>query len=88
MNYKVSIPVVNPTGATKTIKLKLAGRGGLYSGAIKVNGKVHLVPSLRVGEEYVELPDYEMKGSSGTIELELMHAGGVNLPVAIYVETK
>lgn len=88
VNYKISIPVVNPTGSTKTIKLKLAGRGGLYSGAIKVNGKVYLVPSLRVGEEYVELPDFKVKGSKDTIELELMHAGGVNLPVAIYVETK
>lgn len=88
MNYKVSIPVDNPTGSTKTIKLKLAGRGGLYSGAIKVNGKVYLVPSLRVGAEYVELPDFKMKGSKDTIELELIHAGGVNLPVAIYVETK
>lgn len=68
--------------------MKLAGRGGLYSGAIKVNGKVYLVPSLRVGTEYVELPEYTIDGSSGTIELELMHAGGVNLPVAIYVGTK
>ncbi|MGE7690621.1 copper amine oxidase N-terminal domain-containing protein [Lysinibacillus sp. NPDC097214] len=88
MNYKVSIPLVNQTGNAKTIKLKLAGRGGIYSGAVKVNGKVYLVPTLRVGTEYVELPDYEMKGSSETIELEFMHAGGVNLPVAIYVETK
>lgn len=88
MNYKVSIPLVNQTGQTKTIKLKLAGRGGIYSGAVKVNGKVYLVPTLRVGTEYVELPDYEMKGSSETIELEFMHAGGVNLPVAIYVDTK
>ncbi|MFC9541054.1 copper amine oxidase N-terminal domain-containing protein [Lysinibacillus sp. NPDC056959] len=88
MNYKVSIPLVNQTGQTKTIKLKLAGRGGIYSGAVKVNGKVYLVPTLRVGTEYVELPDYKMKDSSETIELEFMHAGGVNLPVAIYVETK
>ncbi len=88
MNYKVSIPVVNSSGTSKTIKMKLAGRGGLYSGAIKVNGKVYLVPSLRVGTEYVELPEYTIDGSSGTIELELMHAGGVNLPVAIYVGTK
>jgi len=88
MNYKVSIPLVNQTGNTKTIKLKLAGRGGIYSGAVKVNGKVYLVPSLRVGTEYVELPDYKMQGSSEKIELEFMHAGGVNLPVAIYIETK
>ncbi|MFE3576913.1 copper amine oxidase N-terminal domain-containing protein [Lysinibacillus sp. NPDC059133] len=88
MNYKVSLPLVNQTGKAKTIKLKLAGRGGIYSGAVKVNGKVYLVPTLRVGTEYVELPDYKMKGSSETLELEFMHAGGVNLPVAIYVETK
>lgn len=53
-----------------------------------MNGQVYLVPSLRVGAEYVELPDFKMKGSKDTIELELMHAGGVNLPVAVYVETK
>ncbi|MFB7157031.1 copper amine oxidase N-terminal domain-containing protein [Lysinibacillus sp. NPDC056232] len=88
MNYKVTLPLVNQTGKAKTIKLKLAGRGGIYSGAVKVNGKVYLVPTLRVGTEYVELPDYKMKGSSETLELEFMHAGGVNLPVAIYVETK
>ncbi|MEK5230759.1 copper amine oxidase N-terminal domain-containing protein [Lysinibacillus sp. FSL K6-0232] len=88
VNYKVDIPIDNPTGTNKTIKLKLAGRGGLYSGAIKVNGEVYLVPSLRVGAEYVELPDIKVNGTKDKIELEIMHAGGVNLPVAIYVETK
>jgi len=88
VNYKVSIPIENPTGTRKTIKMKLAGRGGSYSGAIKINGQVYLVPNLRVGAEYVELPDVQIRGTKDTIELELMHAGGVNLPVAIYVETK
>lgn len=87
MNYKVNIPVINPTGQTAYVKLKLAGRGGLYSGAIKVNGNVLLIPALRAGTEYVELPEQTIKGATGTIELELMHAGGVNLPAAIYVET-
>ncbi len=87
MNYKVSIPLVNDSGKTKTIKVKLTGRGGLYSGAVNFNGKVYLVPALRTSSEYVEF-EYKMKGSSDKIELELMHAGGVNLPVAIYVETK
>ncbi|MFB7157032.1 stalk domain-containing protein [Lysinibacillus sp. NPDC056232] len=87
MNYKVSIPLVNDSGKTKTIKVKLTGRGGLYSGAVKFNGKVYLVPALRTSSEYVEF-EYKMKGSSDKIELELIHAGGVNLPVAIYVETK
>ena len=87
MNYKVSIPLVNQTGKTKMIKLKLTGRGGLYSGAVKFNGKVYLMPSLRTSSEYVVL-DHRMKGSSDTIQLEFIHAGGANLPVAIYVETK
>lgn len=87
MNYKVMIPLVNDSGKTKTIKVKLTGRGGLYSGAVKFNGKVYLVPSLRTSSEYVEF-EYKMKGSSDKLELELIHAGGANLPVAIYVETK
>ncbi|MBG9454785.1 hypothetical protein ABE61_12205 [Lysinibacillus sphaericus] len=87
MNYKVMIPLVNDSGKTKTIKVKLTGRGGLYSGAVKFNGKVYLVPSLRSSSEYVEF-EYKMKGSSDKLELELIHAGGANLPVAIYVETK
>lgn len=88
MNYKVAIPIINPTGEATSVKLKMAGRGGLYSGAVKLNGKVLLVPALRPGTEYVELPDHIITGKSETINLEIMHAGGVNLPVAIYVETK
>jgi hypothetical protein len=88
MNYKVNIPISNPSGETRTVKLKLAGRGGLYSGAIKMNGKVQLVPTLKPGTEYVELPDYTVSGKMDTISLEIMHAGGGSLPAAIYVYTK
>lgn len=87
MNYKVIIPLINDSGKTKTIRVKLTGRGGLYSGAVKFNGKVYLVPSLRTSSEYVEF-EYKMKRPSDQLELELIHAGGANLPVAIYVETK
>ncbi|OXS76989.1 hypothetical protein B1B04_00895 [Lysinibacillus sp. KCTC 33748] len=87
MNYKVMIPLINDSGKTKTIRVKLTGRGGLYSGAVKFNGKVYLVPSLRTSSEYVEF-EYKMKRPSDKLELELIHAGGANLPVAIYVETK
>ncbi len=87
MNYKVMIPLINDSGKTKTIRVKLTGRGGLYSGAVKFNGKVYLVPSLRTSSEYVEF-EYKMKRPSDQLELELIHAGGANLPVAIYVETK
>lgn len=85
--YKVNIPIVNPTGEAKVIKLKLAGRGGLYSGAIKMNGQVHLVPTLKPGTEYIELPEYTVTKANDTITLELMHAGGASLPAAIYITT-
>lgn len=87
MTYKVSIPIVNPTGSPAKVKIVLAGRGGLYSGAVKMNGKVHLIPTLKPSQEYVELPEYTVSGSSDTINLEIMHAGGANLPVAVYVES-
>jgi hypothetical protein len=85
--YRVNIPIINPTGEPKVIKLKLAGRGGLYSGAIKMNGKVHLVPTLKAGTEYIELPEYTVQGQSDVISLEIMHAGGASLPAAIYVDS-
>ncbi|MFJ5623511.1 copper amine oxidase N-terminal domain-containing protein [Peribacillus loiseleuriae] len=88
MTYQVNIPIINTTGKAKNVKIKLAGRGGLYSGAVKMNGEVYLVPTLKPGTEYVMLPDYRVKGQTETISLEIMHAGGVNLPVAIYVEAE
>ena len=87
LTYKVNIPILNPSGEEKVVKLKLAGRGGLYSGAIKMNGKVHLIPTLKPSTEYVELSEYRISGQSETISLEIMHAGGANMPAAIYVET-
>ena len=88
LNYIVNIPVDNPFGQPKNVKLKLTGRGGLYSGAIKINGQVHLIPTLKPGTEYIELPGYTINESHETITLELMHSGGSNLPLAIYIETE
>ncbi|KAB2336763.1 copper amine oxidase N-terminal domain-containing protein [Cytobacillus depressus] len=88
MVYKVNIPIVNPTWESKTVRLKMAGRGGLYNGAVKMNGQVYLIPTLKPGTEYVELPDFKMNEQTATIQLEVMHAGGASLPVAIYVETR
>ncbi len=88
VDYLVNIPINNPTGQSQTVKLKLSGRGGFYSGAIKVNGVVHLIPTLRPGTEYLELPGYTVNAGSDVIKLEVMHAGGSNLPLAIYIETE
>ncbi|MEG0473624.1 MAG: stalk domain-containing protein, partial [Solibacillus sp.] len=88
MTYKVDIPVVNPTGKLKYVIVKIAGRGGVYSGAVKMNGRTYLIPSLKPGEEYVQLPVLRTSKKSDTINLEIIHAGGSNLPVAVYVETR
>lgn len=89
MTYKINVPVTNPTPEEQTINIKLAGRGGEYSGAIRYNGELYLIPTIKPGVSYVTLPDYVISaGATDTIQLELMHAGGGNLPVAVYVETK
>ena len=88
VNYIVKIPVNNPFGQPQNVKLTISGRGGLYSGAIKLNDQVHLIPSLKAGSEYIELPSYTINESNEIITLELMHSGGSNLPLAIYIETE
>ena len=88
LNYIVKIPVYNPSGQRKNVKIKLSGRGGLYSGAINFNGQVHLIPTLKPGTEYIELPSYTLNEGQEIITLEFMHSGGSNLPLAIYIETE
>lgn len=88
VTYKVNIPIANPSGSFRTVKVKVAGRGGSYSGVVKMNDKVYIIPTIKVGTEYVELPEYMVTGATDKIQLEFMHAGGSNLPAAVYIETK
>lgn len=48
MSYKVDIPIVNDSGKMKYILVKITGRGGVYSGAVKMNGRTYLIPTLKV----------------------------------------
>ncbi|MFC7685753.1 copper amine oxidase N-terminal domain-containing protein [Ureibacillus sp. GCM10028918] len=89
MTYKVNVPVSNPNEEEQTIKISLAGRGGSYSGAVKYDGTVYLIPTITPGVNYVQLPEHVIgAGKEEIIQLEIMHAGGGNLPVAVYVETE
>lgn len=88
MSYKVDIPIVNDSREMKYVLVKITGRGGVYSGAVKMNGRTYLIPTLKPGEEYVQLPVHRTKKAKDVINLEIIHAGGSNLPVAIYVETR
>lgn len=87
VDYRVKIPIVNPTIETKKVQIKLSGKGGIYSGAIRLNGQTFLVPDIKPGKNYAELPPITVEGGrTETIELEIMHAGGSFLPLVIYVE--
>lgn len=88
MSYKVDIPIVNNTDTLKYVVVKITGRGGLYSGAVKMNGTTYLIPTLKPGQEYVQLPVFRTNQQNDMINLEIIHAGGSNLPVAVYVETR
>ncbi|MBT2687092.1 copper amine oxidase N-terminal domain-containing protein [Bacillus sp. ISL-47] len=81
--YKVKIPIANLTGQPKTVRVRLGARGGRYSGAVKINNKVLLVPTLKPGTEAVNVIDYKVTGVQDELELEIMHGGGAALPLAV-----
>lgn len=87
-SYKVEIPIVNDTNKQKAVILKLTGRGGSYSGLIRYRNQVYIIPSLRAGVDYVQLPIFYTSKKNSKIELEFIHAGGSNLPLALYIESR
>jgi len=82
-SYIVKIPIINKTGDSKTVRVRFGARGGIYNGAVKVDGKVYLIPTLKPMSEVANIFDYVAEKESGMIELEIMHAGGSALPLAI-----
>ncbi|WP_226675831.1 copper amine oxidase N-terminal domain-containing protein [Rossellomorea aquimaris] len=87
MKYNVKLPIMNQTGQTKKIRIRAAGRGGAYSGAVKIDGKVHLIPTLQPATDTVTILEKEISSGQEQLEIELIHAGGSALPVALYVDT-
>lgn len=86
--YKVQIPVVNNTGEPKTVRIRLAARGGMYNGAIKVNNdKVYMIPNIKPGAEVANVIDYTISNSNVNLELEIMHSGGSAMPIAVDIIT-
>lgn len=82
-SYIVKIPIINNTGQSKTVRVRVGARGGIYNGAVKVDGKVYLIPTLTPMTEVANIFDYVADKENGMIELEIMHAGGSALPLAI-----
>lgn len=82
-SYIVKIPIINKTGDSKTVRVRVGARGGIYNGAVKVDGKVYLIPTLTPMTEVANIFDYVSEKENGMVELEIMHAGGSALPLAI-----
>lgn len=81
--YKIKIPVINNTGKSKIVRIRIGGRGGLYAGAVKTKEGVFITPILEEMKEVANVIDYEVKGNKDIIELEIMHAGGSALAMAV-----
>lgn len=86
LTYRLSLPIQNETGETKTIRLRFSGRGGAYCGGIKINGVVYLIPPLQPITQSAYI-DYTVFSTQDVLSLELMHAGGAALPLGIEVST-
>lgn len=87
MKYNLQIPVKNETGQTKKIRIRAAARGGAYSGAIKINGQVKLIPTLQPLTQYVTILEKDIEKNQENIDIQLIHAGGSALPIAFYIDT-
>lgn len=85
--YKVRIPVVNNSSDTKTVRVRFAGRGGLYNGAVKTKDGVFITPILEPMKDVANVVDFEVSKGQDVIELEVMHAGGSALPMAVNIVT-
>ena len=86
--YKVKIPYVNTTNEPKTIQVRIGSRGGSYSGAIKTKYGVYNIPTIEAMKDVAIVLNEKIKShSTGTIELNIVHAGGASLPIAINVRT-
>lgn len=86
LTYRLSLPIQNETGETKTIRLRFGGRGGAYCGAVKINGVVYLIPPLQPITQSAYI-DYTVFSNQDVLSLELMHAGGAALPLGVEVST-
>lgn len=85
--YKVKIPYVNDSKENKTIRVRIGSRGGTYSGTVKTKEGVFNIPNLQPMKDVANVIDYRPTDNEGFIELDIMHAGGSYLPIAVNIIT-
>ncbi|WP_186278802.1 stalk domain-containing protein [Lysinibacillus sp. BW-2-10] len=85
--YKVKVPYINESAEEKTVRVRIASRGGIYSGSLKIKDDVINIPSLKPMKDVANLVDYKITDNKGFIEFDIVHAGGSSLPIAINIIT-
>ncbi|WP_194287241.1 copper amine oxidase N-terminal domain-containing protein [Gracilibacillus oryzae] len=83
--YKVKLPYINHTDKEKTVRVRIASRGGSYSGTVKTKDGVFNISALDPNTEVVNVIDYTVEKKEGSIELDIMHSGGSYLPSSINI---
>lgn len=85
--YKIRVPVINNTGDTKTIRIRLNPRGGRCAAAVKTSNGFFITPEMN--SEYAAIVmEYLLEdGEEEVLEFEMMNAGGSSLPIAINIIT-
>ncbi len=84
-SYILEIPVYNPGDTPVKISLRLSARGGQYTGAVKTPNGIFLVPNLIAGGDTAELYSYLAPPGESRVKIELFHAGGSSLAVALNI---
>ncbi|MBZ4668402.1 MAG: hypothetical protein PWP07_1663 [Epulopiscium sp.] len=85
--YKIKVPVVNNTGETKTIRVRLNPRGGRCAAAVKNYDGYFITPETN-SEYATTVIEYVLEdGQEEVLEFEMMNAAGSSLPIAINIIT-
>ncbi len=85
--YKVKIPYINKSNDEKTIRVRIGSRGGRYSGTVKTAEGIFNIPTLEPMKDVANVIDYKTTNNEGFIELDIVHAAGSSLPIAINITT-
>ncbi|CAH1200598.1 hypothetical protein PAECIP111893_01486 [Paenibacillus plantiphilus] len=92
--YSTTLKLTNNTGASKTIRISVVGRGGSFAGAASVNGVTVGIPTILAQTSGATTQDgviiHEVTVSQGAIvnvPLKMTTAGGGSTVVAILFQT-
>ncbi len=85
--YKIRIPLENKSGSPRTVRVRIGGRGGLYAGSVKTKEGVFITPILEPMKEVANVIYHKVIGENDIIEMEVMHAGGSALAMAVDIIT-